>query len=143
MSPILIDPRSPYGSKPTSDKSPKKFPRVVIGLGESPFATKAAAQLRALGWEVTTAASGEEARRLAVRGKAHALVLGLCGDLLATAKVVTALPKRTKVVLVGPTADPGQEQASTFLGAAFVAESDGVGGLVEAVRGAVRTACGC
>lgn len=130
------------GTKTGSEKMTKKAPRLVIGLGDSAFAAQAAARLRGLGWDVTTAACGEEARRLAVRGKAHALVLPAEGRLLVTAKLVTALPRRTKPVLVGPEANEELARVSSYLGAVYVAEADGVGALVDAVLG-TAPACTC
>lgn len=132
MSSILIDRRFPCGGKPVPDKSAKKAPRLVLGLGASPLATAAAVAFRADGWEVAIVTGGEDARRLAVRGRAHVLVLAAGGNLLETAKLVTALPKRTKVVLVGPDAELAT--ASGYLGAAFVVEAGGVAALADAVR---------
>jgi hypothetical protein len=140
MCPTVVEKRSlsvPCGVKAASDKG-NKSPRLVIGLDGNQLAGEAASRIRELGWEVGIARAGEDARRLAVRSKAQVLVLGLTeGNVLNTAKLVTALPKRTKVVLVGPAGNAGLEQASRYLGAAaFVGESAGVQPLVEAVLGA-------
>jgi hypothetical protein len=113
----------------------------VIGLGESAFATSVADEFRDRGWEVVTAAGGEEARRLAVRGKAHAVILSAEGRLLDTAKQVTALPRRTKAVLIGAVANEELERVSSYLGATYVAETDGIGPVVEAVLRTTSTGC--
>ena len=129
----------PCGIRNVPDNEAKRSPRLVIGIGCSPLAMRVAARFRSEGWEVAITGTGEEARRLAVRGRASVLVLPVtAGSLLATAKLVTALPRRTQVILVGPEGDADLERASLFLGAAtFVAETGGVDSLVEAV-GRVR-----
>lgn len=128
---------SPYGMKSAPDVGVKKPPRLVLGLGGSPLAAAAAAALRARGWEVCIAATGEEGRRVAVRSRAHVLVLPVtAARLLHTAKLLTALPKRMRVVLVGERPEAALMRASAYLGAAFVAETNGVGALIEAVLAA-------
>jgi hypothetical protein len=120
----------------TPDTNARVAPRLVIGLNGSPFAAKAAAEFRGFGWEVILTGTGEEARRLAIRNRAKALVIGVDeGGLLHAAKLLTALPRRTKAVLTAPVADGALKRASRYLGAAFVAEDDGVGALVRVVVG--------
>jgi UDP-N-acetylmuramoylalanine-D-glutamate ligase len=109
--------------------------RVVLGLGHSGFAVNAAEQLRASGWEVTTAATAEDARRMAVRGRAAAVVVGMTGDMTETAKVAVASPRKAKLVVVAPARDGRVEQQVGFLGATFAAEADGVARLVRLVTG--------
>jgi len=139
MSPTVVDRRAnsfTSGIKAAQDKNARVSPRMVIGLNGSAFAAKAAVEFRGLGWEVVHAGTGEEARRLAVRGRAQALVIGVDeGGLLDAAKLLTALPRRTKAVITAPVSDPALVRASLYLGAAFVAESDGIPALVKAVIG--------
>lgn len=117
------------------DRGVKRACRVVLGLGHSGFAVNAAEQLRASGWEVTTAATAEDARRLAVRGRAAAVVVGMADGLAETAKVAVASPRKAKVVVVAPARDGRVEREVGFLGAAFAAEADGVARLVKLVTG--------
>lgn len=122
-----------------SDKGGRKVCRVVLGLGQSAFAVRAAELLRAAGWDVQTAVAGEEARRLAVRSRANVVVLPAADDddggLLATAKLVTAAPRKARVVVVAPAPSEPVEQLCEFVGAGFVAEPEGAGQLVRAVIG--------
>jgi len=101
MSPTVVEKRSHnilIGSK-TPDKVARPTPRLVIGLNGSGFAAKAAAAFRTLGWDVILAGTGEEARRLAIRGRATALVIGVDeAGLLDAAKLLTALPRRTMTI---------------------------------------------
>lgn len=117
------------------ERGPRKACRVVVGLGNSGFTANLVDQLTAAGYEVTRTAGGEEARRQAVRRRAHVMVVPVGDDLLATAKVAAAAPKRAKVVLVAARPDAYSQVAAGFLGAAFAAESDGVGKLVRTVTG--------
>lgn len=123
-------------AKAGTERNGKKVPRLVVGLGDSEFAARVAAEFRGLGWDVTTTAGGEEARRLAVRGKANAVIVRADSGLLDTAKLVNALPRRTRAVLVGAAANEELERVSSYLGACYVAEKAGVGALVKAVVGA-------
>ena len=114
----------------------KKSPRVVLGLGVSGYTSAAAAQLKAAGWDVIAAAPGEEARREAVRGKAHVMAIRLAADtdVLSAAKVLNALPKKTRLVLVGPADDTDLPRLAVAFGAAaVVSDADGVPALVRAI----------
>jgi hypothetical protein len=110
--------------------------RVVLGLGESKLATQLADELRQLGWDVRTAETGEEARREAVRESAHAVVVPFQShDQLGTAKVVSAVPGESSVVLVSPSASVQAVRFASLIGVAMAAESGGVAGIVSAVEG--------
>src|SRR5262245_12283597 len=82
----------------------KTAPRLVLALtGE--LGTAVESHFRGLGWDVATAATGEEARELAARNRATAVVLSADADAesgtLTCAKLSLARPQ-VRVVLVGP-----------------------------------------
>ncbi len=115
--------------------------RVVLGLGESKLATQLADELRQLGWHVRTAESGEAARQEAVRAPACAVVVPFdTHDQLDTAKVVSAVPGDSAVVLVSPRVCDRSSRFASHLGVAIAAESAGVAGIVSAVEGAMLKA---
>ena len=113
--------------------SVKKAPRVVLGLGHSGYAIAAATQLRAAGYDVTLTASNEEARRAAIRARASVVIVRVAAlepaQLLDAAKLMTAMPKKARVILVGPVGHPGLERMT----AGRVCESEGVAALLRAV----------
>ncbi|CAN5450601.1 hypothetical protein BH11PLA2_BH11PLA2_28560 [soil metagenome] len=110
--------------------------RVVLGLGDHPSVIELRQLLQARGLTVETAANAEAARKLAVGSKITAVVIPVaeqaCGGLLATAKIVTALPT-AKIVLVSPLPDERVEQFAEFIDAAVVFESDGLAAIVNAI----------
>lgn len=115
--------------------------RVVLGLGGSKLATQVADELRLLGWEVRSADSGEAARQEAVRSPACAVVVPYDShDQLGTAKVVSAVPEDSTVVLVAPSICDQAVRFASLIGAAMAVESAGVAGIVSAVHGAVLKA---
>jgi hypothetical protein len=115
--------------------------RVVLGLGESKLATQLADELRLMGWDVRTAESGEAARQEAVRAPACAVVVPFDShDELGTAKVVSAVPEESAVVLISPRVCDQAVRFASLIGAAMAVESAGVAGIVSAVHGAVLKA---
>src|SRR5260221_11756514 len=82
----------------------KKAPRLVLGLAAG-TATDIEAHFRKIGWDVTRAASAEEAAQLAYRGRATAVVLPVDSTiesgLLVCAKLKIARPG-TRVGTVVP-----------------------------------------
>lgn len=116
----------------------KKRSRIVLGLGSTNFATEVADEFRLKGWDVQTAEDGEEARRTAVRDSAHAVVVPFePQDELSTAKVVSAVPEDSSVVLISPRANLQATRFATLIGVAMAVESAGVAGIVSAVEGAM------
>lgn len=95
----------------------KKARRIVLGASNLDAVSPI---LREIGWEVESAASGEDVRRLAVKLRAAVAVLeasaGNESGLLTCAKLVRALP-RVRVVLIGPP-DEETERFALFAGAA-------------------------
>ncbi|HEY2787214.1 MAG TPA: hypothetical protein VGJ05_19800 [Fimbriiglobus sp.] len=127
--------------------SPKarKTLRLVLGLGETPYAKAAEAHFNTMGWDVQVAKSAKEARKLAVKVKATAVALAV--DLgpesgwLSSVKLTRTLPN-TRVVIVGKVRTIELEQFARFAGAVgFVAEVEGIARLVKTVAGADAMCC--
>ncbi len=93
----------------------KKRPLVLVVDDEQRILTFTAAKLRACGYDVITAANGEEALLLAASDKPDAMVLdivmpGISGfDVLRKLRTTSALP----VILVSAWGYTGDEAAST------------------------------
>jgi DNA-binding response OmpR family regulator len=113
---------------------------VVLAL---PGSAAAAERLRAGGWTVYRAASGEEARRLACRHLPEAVVLPTDGAVesgwLSCAKLLRAQP-RLRVLLVGERS-AAELRFARYVGAAeLVPPGVGADELAERVEGAVPQA---
>lgn len=110
--------------------------RVVFGIPETPAVSEAACALGLAGLEVTFAESAEEARRLAIGHSETAVVVPLAkeseGGLLATAKLVNALPA-AKVVLVAPQQDDRVALFADFIDAKVAWLTSGPSGLIAAI----------
>lgn len=116
----------------------RKRSRIVLGLGSSKFASKVADEFRSKGWDVQTAEDGEDARRAAVRESANAVVVPFEPlDELATAKVISAVPTDSSVVLISSRDDQQAIRFASLIGVAMAVESAGVAGIVSAVEGAM------
>jgi DNA-binding response OmpR family regulator len=120
------------------DASRKKAPRLVLGVTGPGGPAEAAFALHKLGWEITTAATGADARRLACKSRSAAVILPVDGvdesGLLTCAKLARANSK-VRVVLVGPD-DEEMERFALFAGAmAYVPVGSPVEMLVRAVTG--------
>src|SRR5262245_33747108 len=93
-----------YPNATQSGPKVRKSLRLVLGLGETPYAKAAEAHFAALGWDLTVAKTAKEARKLAVKQRAAAAVLaadlGPESGWLASVKLTRARPG-TRVVLVG------------------------------------------
>lgn len=112
--------------------------RVVLGIGRSKLAAKLAEEFRSKGWDVQTTMDGEEARRVAVRESAQAVVVPFeQQDELTTAKVVQSVPDEAKVVLVTPNVNERAIRFASLIGVPLAVESLGVAGIVSAVEVAV------
>ncbi|MDY3563059.1 hypothetical protein R5W23_004558 [Gemmata sp. JC673] len=114
----------------------KRHTKRVVLAGRFAQAAKLTEQLSSLGWEVHTLTTGRDIHAAAAATAPHAvLVPEVAGDesgYLACAKLRRTLPN-LKVVVVGTERTPKREALALFVGAGFVAESDGVSGLVAAV----------
>ena len=111
----------------------RKRSRIVLGLGTTPFARTVAEKFHAMGWEVSTSNSSEEARRNVVRDGATAVVLPFSSqDRLSTAKIITSVPGESQVILVSPREDRIAIRFASMLGAKIAAETSGVAGIVSA-----------
>ena len=135
MTPNLLQPNATSAGPKT-----RKVLRLVLGLGETPYAKAAEAHFAALGWDVTVAKTAKEARKLALKQRAGAAVLaadlGPESGWLSCVKLTRARPG-TRVVLVGKVRTGEMERFATFAGAAgFVAETEGVCRLVKVLAGA-------
>lgn len=110
-------------------------PRLVVA-GTIGFAGKAANHLQKHGWEIVNVPSAE-AVRAALTRKPTAMLLpedtGLESGYLLAAKVLEAKNK-LKVVLIGPRRTPEAERFAHFIGAGFIAESDGVSKLLAVLE---------
>jgi ActR/RegA family two-component response regulator len=117
----------------------RKALRLVLGLGETPYAKAAEAHFTALGWDVTVAKTAKDARKLALKQRAAAAVLaadlGPESGWLSSVKLTRSRPG-TRVVLVGKVRTGEMERFATFAGAVgFVAETEGVCRLVKVLAG--------
>jgi len=110
-------------------------PRLVVA-GAFGLVGKAADQLHRQGWEIVNVAS-TDAVRAALTRKPTALLVpeetGVESGYLIAAKVLEAKHK-LKVVLVGTKRTSAAERFAKFVGAGFVAESDGVHKLLAALE---------
>jgi hypothetical protein len=120
----------------TATRTPRRSARRVVLAGRFPLGAKAADQLRKLGWEVLTVAPGRDLHEAAAEAEPHAMLVpedaGDESGYLACAKLLQSRPE-LKVVLVGPQRSDRSERFAEFVGAEFVAETDGVSELVAAV----------
>jgi len=109
-------------------------PRLVIA-GSIGFMGRATCQLQMRGWEIVNV-SATDAVRAALTRKPTAMLLpeetGTETGYLIAAKVLEAR-RKTKVVVVGTKRTQEAERFAHFVGAGFVAESDGVGHLLAAL----------
>lgn len=115
---------------------PPQIRRVVFGTTPDAVTGRVADRLRIDGLEVLFARSAEAARRYALGRTDTAVVVPVAfdadGGLLATAKVVTALP-RIKVVIWAPHDDERLHQFAELIGAVFVSEDGGADQLWSAI----------
>ncbi len=128
LTPIL--PREPLELR-------RKAPRLVLGLAGE-LAGVVESHFRGLGWDVTNAATGAEAGRLARRGKATAVVLAAEAaaesGILTCAKLSLVRP-HPRVVLVGPE-DQRLMRFARFAGAVgYLPNGAGVAAVARAVLG--------
>ncbi len=114
----------------------KKRTRIVLGLGPTLFAANVAHQFRTLGWDVLTTSTGEDARRAAL-GQCTAIVVVpyLGNDPLATAKIVNAMPRKSRVVLLSAVPHDRAIQFAEMMGIPLISERDGTEGVVASVKG--------
>ena len=119
-----------------SVRTPKRHAKRVVLAGRFAQAAKLTEQLGTLGWEVHTLPVGYDIHEATAATAPHAvLVPEVTGDesgYLACAKLRHTLPN-LKVVVVGSVRTPTREALALFVGAGFVAETDGVNGLVAAM----------
>lgn len=117
----------------------KKQKRIVLGLGPTLAAANIAHDLRVAGWDVVTAASGEDARRAAIRnGLCVVAVPYSAVDPLATAKVVNAMPKKSKVILVAAARHAQVDQFAEMMGVPVVVEAEAGTAIPAAVEAMVQ-----
>lgn len=110
-------------------------PRLVVA-GAIGFVGKANDQLQMRGWEIVNVPA-KDAVRAALTRKPTAMLLpdeteDESGYLIA-AKVLEAR-RKMRVVVVGAMRTPEAERFAKFIGAGFVAESDGIGRLLAALE---------
>ncbi len=110
-------------------------PRLVVA-GAIGVAGKATNQLHNHGWEIVNVPTAD-AVRAALTRKPTAMLLpdetGAESGYLIAAKVLEA-KRKLRVVLVGATRNAKAERFARFIGASFVAESDGVHKLLAALE---------
>ena len=115
-----------------------KITRVVFGVPENVTFTGVALDLAAAGLDVSFTASADNARKSAVGRTDTAVVVPVAneaeGDLLATAKIVTALPT-AKIIFLAAQEDERVAQFAEFMDAKIVYAVDGPAPLVKAIVG--------
>jgi DNA-binding response OmpR family regulator len=121
-------------------------PCLVLAHTSPAYAAQAGRVFRRLGWDVYTARSGPEARRLARMLAAEAVVLdtALPGESgwLTCAKLTGERP-HVRAVLVAAEAGEREERFGAFVGAAaLVGEADGAFALVREFSAAALPAAG-
>jgi hypothetical protein len=109
-------------------------PRLVVA-GAIGVVGKATSQLHIHGWEIVNVSTSDAVRAALTRKPTAMLVpdetAGESGYLIA-AKVLEAR-RKLRVVLVGSTRTPKAERFARFIGAGYIAESDGVHKLLAAI----------
>jgi DNA-binding response OmpR family regulator len=121
-------------------------PCAVLAHSDPAYAASATRAFRRRGWDVYTAETGPELRRLARMLGAGLAVLsadlpGESGWLTCT-KLAGDQPLM-KVILITAGDDPQQEQLGSFVGAsAVLPQAAGVSGLLEEVEGTALPAAG-
>ena len=119
----------------------KKLKRIVLGLGLTNLAHSLAQQLRHREWDVQIASTAEEARRASVRKSVCAVVVPFePNDPLATAKVVNAVPTKSRVILLASSATDQARQFADMIGVTFVSDTDDISAIVDAMIGQVPIA---
>jgi DNA-binding response OmpR family regulator len=121
-------------------------PCLVVAHADPVYAALACRGFRRLGWDVYTARTGPEARRLARLLTADAVVLdtALPGESgwLSCDKLTAEVP-RTRVVLVAPAVSEQEERFAAFVGAsAVLRHGDGVPALLREFAAASLPAAG-
>ena len=118
----------------------RKTLRLVLGLGDTPYAKAAEAHFAGLDWDVHVAKTAKDARKLAMKLNASAVVLaadlGPESGWLSSTKLTRSRPN-VRVVVVGKARSAELDRFAAFAGAAgYVAETDGVCRLVKLLAGA-------
>jgi len=113
-------------------------PCLIVGHGDEVHAAQISRAFRRLGWDVYTARTGPEARRLTVMMRPEMVVLAteLEGETgwLTCEKIMAEVPQ-TKVFLVGDTSEPLHAEFAAFVGAvALVPQAMTAQALVEEIR---------
>ena len=129
---VITRPRS---SRDGNTKVSGLRPRLVVAHPDVAYVDAAQRHFRRLGWEVFTATSGEEVRRLAGLLNPDAVILAtlLAGESgWLTCTKLLCDHSDLKVILVGADRSASAHEFAAFVGAArLVSEVDGVAVLVE------------
>ena len=124
MSDSVFGTGSGCGLARSKDGVKQKAPRVLVGGGPG-FALQVAGELRLNGWDICTAATGDDLHTLAVRKNPTAILIPVeaCGEsgFLTCAKIRLMRPKLSVVLVGEPTA--GAERLARFVGAGFATEA--------------------
>lgn len=136
--PYLLGEHGLASNRVGTEPEPKRTPTAVVGAIREDQATELAAQFARLGWRVKRAAGSEDARRLAAKYRAVAVVLPVESfaesGYLACAKLVLGLPD-ARVVLVGDDSEEN-ERFALFAGAAgYATEGTPAGEIARLVTG--------
>ena len=126
-----------------NDASP---PCLIVVHTDTDYETAIARAFRRMGWDVYPVRSGPEARRLARMLDADVIVLDaelpLESGWLTCDKLTRERPL-AKVILVGDSLPPRNQELAEFVGAsALVSRDDGLTPLVEELCGAAMPAAG-
>jgi hypothetical protein len=120
----------------TATRPPRRTTKRVVLAGRLEQGTKVADHLRKLGWEVLTVGAGGDVHAAAAEVRPHAILVaedGAESGYLACAKLLQSQPQ-LRVVVVGERRTPRGERFAEFVGASFVAETDGANELAAAVE---------
>ena len=113
--------------------------RLIVAHGNPEYAAQVGRQFRRLGWEVHTARSGSEVRRLARTVAPQLVVLGAETPQetgwLTCAKLAREQP-RCRIILVSRDPTPEYHRMARFVGGAALVQQDaGAGALLDEVYG--------
>lgn len=127
-----------------TEKDRRFRPRLVLGHGDRDYTISVSQHFRMLGWQVHSAHTASDVRRLVRTLDPAAVVLATElrdeSGWLACIKLLSEQPERV-IVLVGSDVTPEDQSFADFVGAAaLVRELDGAPAVLDAVHGTALSA---